>query len=75
MKISIAEYLINSAVRTAAGLNHNTRDGNNHAKVRSQQEKEAQNVAEVKRTPASSSAYRVTISQAAMQKMASSTPA
>lgn len=72
MSISIAEYLINQAVRTTSGLYQQSKDGSNQAILKSQREKAAHRVEETRRPTIPSSAYRVTISPAAMQKMASS---
>ena len=72
MSISISEYLIHHAVRTASGLHQQAKDGNNQMVAKSQREKVTHRVEESKRSPASSSAYRVTISPAALQKMAAS---
>lgn len=72
MSISIAEYLIHQAVRTASGLQQQTKDNNNQSTVKFQKEKASHRTDEVKRIPSSTSAYRVTISPAALKKMASS---
>lgn len=72
MNLSIPEYLINQAVKTASGLYQQAKDSHNQSTLKLQREKAAQIIAEAQRPPPSSSAYRVTISPAAMQKMESS---
>ena len=72
MKVSIAEYLINQTVRAASGLHQHAKDSPKQSTVQSRQEKSTQRVAEAERGQTSSSAYRVTISPAAMQKIAAS---
>ena len=72
MSISIAEYLVHHAIRTATGLQQQAKDGSNHAIIKTQRDKPSQRIEESKRTTAPTSAYRVTISSAAMQKMAAS---
>ena len=72
MSISIAEYLVHHAVRTATGLQQQTKDGNNHTTIKAQRDKPNQRIEENKRVSTPTSAYRVTISPAAMQKMAAS---
>lgn len=72
MSISIAEYLVNQAVKTASGLKQHAKNSNNQAALKLQRERVSSRLAEVKRASSPSSAYRVTISSAAMQKMATS---
>lgn len=75
MNISIAS-LINQAVKTASGLHQQNRDNGNQGIAKTQRAKAETRLAETKRTPVASSAYRVTISQAALQKMqAANSPA
>ena len=68
MNISIAN-LISQAVKTASGLHQQSRDNGNQGIAKAQRAKAEARLVETKRTPVPSSAYRVTISQAALQKM------
>ncbi|MBF0162159.1 MAG: hypothetical protein HQL88_07715 [Magnetococcales bacterium] len=69
---SIADYLVNKVVTTASSLQQQNRESANQGVVRPLRDKSAQRVAEGVRVASPSSAYRVTISSAAMQKVAMS---
>ncbi len=70
---SIADYLVNQVVKTASSLQQQSRDTSSQGIVRPQRDnKMVQREVETDRAVRSSSAYRVTISSDAMQKMAMS---
>ncbi len=66
---SAAGYLIQTAIRTAAGLQQQQKDASERNILKPVREKPAERLTENKRRSQGSSAYRVTISSAAMQKM------
>lgn len=73
--ISTAAYLINRAVKMASDLDQNTRDhANRPVNLRSSREKSTGRLGDAAVAPRKSSAYRVSISNAAIQKMASQSP-
>ena len=66
---SAAGFLINRAVRMAAGLNHGGQGGANRSASRSAPAKILENAADpAKIKQRSSSAYRVSLSSSALQK-------
>ncbi|MEO5340138.1 MAG: hypothetical protein H7837_06420 [Magnetococcus sp. MYC-9] len=69
---SIADFFVNQVVRSASSLQQQGKDTANQGVVRPQRDKTAQRTVESGRAVTPSSAYRVTISSAAMQKMAMS---
>ena len=66
---SAAGFLIRTAVRTASGLQQQQKDASERSILKPIREKPSDRLTENKRRPMGSSAYRVTISSAAMQKM------
>ncbi|MEO5350493.1 MAG: hypothetical protein H7836_12720 [Magnetococcus sp. YQC-3] len=72
MKItSVTDYLLNQMVRSASGLQPQNRENTTQQGVgKAQRERVAARTMESSRPMSSSSAYRVTISPAAMQKIA-----
>ncbi|MBF0400019.1 MAG: hypothetical protein HQL90_04560 [Magnetococcales bacterium] len=73
MNISnIADFLVSQVVKTAAGLQQQNKDNSNQGVIKPQRDKLPQRSVESNRVHTPSSAYRVTISSAAMQKMAAS---
>ncbi|MEO5348303.1 MAG: hypothetical protein H7836_01450 [Magnetococcus sp. YQC-3] len=67
---SIADFLVNQVVKNASGLHQQGKDNANPSIVKPQRDKSVQRTTDSVRTITPSSAYRVTISSAAMQKMA-----
>lgn len=67
---SIADFLVNQVVKSAASLNQQGKDNAHPSTVRPQRDKPVQRTTDSVRQVTPSSAYRVTISSAAMQKMA-----
>ncbi|MBF0460744.1 MAG: hypothetical protein HQL87_05040 [Magnetococcales bacterium] len=70
---SIAEYLITQAGKAAASLQQQNKNNTNQGVVRPLRDKSGQQTADASRTSVAvspSSAYRVTLSAAAMQKIA-----
>ncbi|MEO5362641.1 MAG: hypothetical protein H7838_03335 [Magnetococcus sp. DMHC-8] len=69
---SIADFLVNQVVKTASGLQQQSRDPGSPVMIKPQRDKTLQRADTTDRVAGPSSAYRVTISSAAMQKMAMS---
>lgn len=69
---SIANFLVTQAAKTAASLQQQNKESNNQGIIKPQREKSTHRTTETSRTVTPSSAYRVTISSAAMQKIAPS---
>lgn len=68
---SVAVYLVDQMVRSTSGLQkQNKENTTNQGVVSPQRDKSPQRTTDGNRAGSSSSAYRVTISSAAMQKMA-----
>ena len=67
---SAASFLINQAVKSAAGLKQQTRDSGNRADIKPMRDKTASRMTPNSPHGPQSSAYRVTISHAAQQRMA-----
>ncbi|MBF0113981.1 MAG: hypothetical protein HQM04_02960 [Magnetococcales bacterium] len=68
----IADFLVNQVVKTASGLQQQSKDTSPQDVSRPQREKPLQRSVDSERVATPSTAYRVTISSAAMQKMAMS---
>ncbi len=73
MNIStVAGFLINHAVKTAGGLSQNSKENASQMVLKPTRDKPSERLSENSRSSMRSSAYRVTISSAAMQKMSTS---
>lgn len=70
MRVSSAEYLINHAVKSALELQRKYTNNANKSTAKTQRGKAAQKVASNEQEAIFAAAYRVSISPAAMQKMA-----
>lgn len=66
---TIAGFLIQTAIKTASGLQQQKREASDRVVVRPARERSEQRASEKTVRPRASSAYRVSISSAAMQKM------